>query len=113
MPIDLAPYDLMLRDWGSSAQLRIATDGHSVSDTTTFPISVIPQTVQLTHTDTLAPVHNAVRGFLVQASSLPAAMNWLGCEIIWRDRLHRIVTADDSGVGGWVHLETIALTTIP
>jgi len=108
MPIDLAPHDLVLQDWGCPAVLRKATDlldPHPVSE---YEVTVIPQTVRLTPSDTIAAVQGESRTFLIQAVALPESLRWLDCELLVESLAHRIITAEDSGTGGWVLLETHA-----
>ena len=108
MPIDLAPYDLILHDWGRPALLRQAADCLASGPTIEHPIIVIPQTVRLSQTDTIAAVLGESRHFLIQADALPESLQWLNCELLIDALPHRIIAAEDSGAGGWVLLETHA-----
>ena len=108
MPIDLAPYDLILHDWGRPACLRQSTDGLAPSSSIEHPVIIIPQTVRLAQTDMIAAVQDESRHFLIQADDLPATLQWLDCELVIDDQTHRIIAAEDSGAGGWVLLETHA-----
>ena len=108
MPIDLAPYDLILHDWGRPALLRQAADGLGSNSAIEHPVIVISQTVRLSQTDTIAAVQGESRNFLIQASALPAALQWLDCELVIDSLAHRIIAAEDSGAGSWVLLETHA-----
>ena len=108
MPIDLAPYDLILHDWGRPAFLRQAADGLNPSPAIEHPVIVIPQTVRLSQTDTIAAVQGESRHFLIQAHALPDSLQWLDCELLIDSLSHRIIAAEDSGAGGWVLLETHA-----
>ena len=109
MPIDLAPHDLVLQDWGRRALLRRAANGHELSSAVQHPVTVIPQTVHLAHTDMIAAVQGETRTFLIQSSELPESLRWLDCELIIDRFSHRVISAEDSGTGGWVLLETHAL----
>ena len=108
MPIDLAPHDLVLQDWGRPAVLRKATHPLGSSPHIEHAITVIPQTVRLTQSDTIAAVQGESRTFLVQAADLPESFQWLDCELIVDSQPHRILAAEDSETGGWVLLETHA-----
>lgn len=108
MPIDLAPYDIILHDWGRPALLRLATDCLASGPVIEHPVIIIPQTVRLAQTDMLAAVQGESRHFLIQADDLPATLQWLDCELVIDNQPHRIITAEDSGAGGWVLLETHA-----
>ncbi len=108
MPIDLAPYDLILHDWGRPALLRQATDGLDTSPVIEHPVILIPQTVRLSQTDMIAAVQGESRHFLIQAKALPGSLQWLDCELLFDGQSHRIIAAEDSGAGGWVLLETHA-----
>ena len=106
MPIDLAPHDLVLQDWGCPAVLRRATEGAAASPVVGYEVSVIPQTVRLTQSETIAAVQECSRHFLIQSTALPGSLNWLECELVIENEVHRIISAEDSGTGGWVLLET-------
>jgi hypothetical protein len=108
MPIDLAPYDLILSDWGRPAILRQAADGLPAGPVIEHPVMIIPQTIRLSQTDTIAAVEGESRNFLIQADALPASLEWLDCELLVDNFPHRIIAAEDSGAGGWVLLETHA-----
>ena len=108
MPIDLAPYDLILHDWGRPACLRKATDCLAPSPVIEHPVIVIPQTVRLSQTDTIASVQGESRHFLIQAQAIPESLQWLDCELVVDGLPHRIVATEDSGAGDWVLLETHA-----
>lgn len=108
MPIDLAPYDLILQDWGRAALLRKAADRLDSNPLVEHPVMVIPQTVRLSQTDTIASVQDRVHNFLIQASALPGDLQWLDCELLVDHLPHRITSAQDSGSGGWVLIETHA-----
>lgn len=108
MPIDLAPYDLILHDWGRSALLRKAADGLDPCPSIEHPVIIIPQTVRLSQTDMIAAVQGESRHFLIQAGALPESLQWLDCELLFDSLSHRIIAAEDSGAGGWVLLETHA-----
>ena len=108
MPIDLAPYDLILHDWGRPALLRQATDGLDTSPVIEHPVIIIPQTVRLSQTDIIAAVQGESRHFLIQAHALPDSLQWLDCELLVDSLPHRVIAAEDSGAGGWVLLETHA-----
>lgn len=108
MPIDLAPHDLVLQDWGCPAVLRRAIDVAVASPEVGYEVTLIPQTVRLTQSETIASVQGDARCFLIQSTALPTSLDWLDCELIVRDRVHRIVSVEDSGTGGWVLLETHA-----
>ena len=108
MPIDLAPYDLILHDWGRPAFLRQAADGLNPSPAIKHPVIIIPQTVRLSQTDMIAAVQGESRHFLIQAHALPDSLQWLDCELLVDSLSHRIIAAEDSGAGDWVLLETHA-----
>ncbi len=108
MPIDLAPYDLILHDWGRPALLRQAADVLASGPVSEHPVVVIPQTVRLSQTDIIAAVQGESRHFLIQAEALPAPLQWLDCELVIDTLPHRIIAAEVSGTGGWVLLETHA-----
>ena len=110
MPIDLAPHDLVLQDWGCPAVLRLAALGLDSSSSVPHDVCVIPQTVRLTQTDTIAAVQGESRTFLIQATALPESLRWLDCELIVDTQVHRVIAAEDSGTGGWVLLETHAVS---
>lgn len=108
MPIDLAPYDLILGDWGRPAFLRQATDCLTPGPVIEHPVIIIPQTIRLSQTDTIAAAEGESRNFLIQAEALPASLQWLDCELLVDNLPHRIIAAEDSGASGWVLLETHA-----
>ena len=108
MPIDLAPYDLILQDWGRPAFLRQAADDLAPSPAIEHSVILIPQTVRLSQTDMIALVQGESRHFLIQADSLPDSLQWLDCELLVDSLPHRVIAAEDSGAGGWVLLETHA-----
>ncbi len=108
MPIDLAPYDLILHDWGRPALLRKAADCLDPSPSIEHPVILIPQTVRLSQSDTIAAVQGESRHFLIQAQALPDSLQWLDCELLVDSLPHRVIAAEDSGAGGWVLLETHA-----
>ena len=108
MSIDLAPYDLILHDWGRPAFLRQATDCLASGPVSEYPVIIIPQTVRLSQTDMIAAVQGESRHFLIQAPALPESLQWLDCELLVDTLPHRIIAAEDSGAGGWVLLETHA-----
>ena len=110
MPIDLAPHDLVLQDWGCSAVLRRATDVALSGLAEGHEVTVIPQTVRLTQSDTIAAIQGVTRHFLIQSTALPEPLSWLDCELVVEDQIHRIVSTEDSGTGGWVLLETHTLS---
>ena len=111
MPIDLAPHDLVLQDWGCPAVLRRATDVAVANPEMGYEVTVIPQTVRLTQSETIASVQGEIRYFLIQSTALPTSLDWLGCELVVRDRVHRIISIEDSGTGGWILLETHATSS--
>ncbi len=106
MPIDLAPHDLVLQDWGCPAVLRRVTDVAITSPAVGYEVTVIPQTVRLTQSETIASVQGISRHFLIQSTALPESLNWLDSELIIDGQAHRIISTEDSGTGGWVLLET-------
>ncbi len=108
MPIDLAPYDIILQDWGRPALLRKATDCLDPHPVIEHPVIVISQTVRLSQSDTIAAVQGESRYFLIQAQALPPSLQWLDGELIVDGLPHRIIAAEDTGAGGWVLLETHA-----
>ena len=108
MPIDLAPYDLILHDWGRPALLRQAADCLASGPVIEHPVIIIPQTVRLSQTDMIAAVLGESRHFLIQAHALPDTLQWLDCELLVDSLPHRVISAEDSGAGGWVLLETHA-----
>ena len=110
MPIDLAPHDLVLQDWGRPAVLRLAEHPLDSGPIVEHDVSVIPQTVRLTQTDTIAAVQGESRTFLIQATALPESIRWLDCEILVDALVHRVIAAEDSETGGWVLLETHAVS---
>lgn len=108
MPIDLAPYDLILQDWGRPAVLQMASDCLGSHPVIEYRVTVIPQTVRLSQTDTLAAVQNHFRAFLIQSNELPESLQWLDCELIVDNDPLRVIAAEDSGSGGWILLQTFA-----
>lgn len=113
MPIDLAPHDLVLQDWGCPAVLRRALDVAPDSPSAGHEVTVIPQTVRLTQSDTIAAIQGETRHFLIQSTALPESLSWLDCELVVEGQIHRIVSAEDSGTGGWIMLETHTLSPRP
>ena len=111
MSIDLAPHDLILQDWGRPAVLRRATYPLDPLPPLEHAVTVIPQTVHLTQTDTIAAIQGVSRNFLIQADELPSPLHWLDCELLVDQLVHRVVTAEDSQTGGWVLLETHAVSS--
>ena len=111
MPIDLAPHDLVLQDWGCPAVLRQASDVIQAGPAVEYEVTVIPQTVRLTPSETIASVQSDSRHFLIQSSTLPDLLNWLDCVLVVEDQIHRIISTEDSGTGGWVLLETHTLAS--
>jgi hypothetical protein len=110
MPIDLAPHDLVLQDWGCPAVLRRASDVEAASSPAGYEVTVIPQTVRLTQSETIAAIQEDSRHFLIQSAALPDSLSWLDCELIVEQQIHRIISTEDSGTGGWVLLETHAIS---
>ena len=90
--------------------LRLAALGLDSSPSVPHDVSVIPQTVRLTQTDTIAAVQGESRTFLIQATALPESLRWLDCELLVDTQVHRVIAAEDSGTGGWVLLETHAVS---
>jgi len=113
MPIDLAPHDLVLQDWGCPAVLRRAIDVAPDSPSAGHDVTVIPQTVRLTQSDTIAAIEGETRHFLIQSTALPLSLKWLDCELIVEGQVHRIISTEDSGTGGWILLETRTLSPRP
>lgn len=109
MPIDLAPHDLVLQDWGRPAVLRKSPTGLASPPVIDHAVTVIPQTVRLTPTDTIAVISGESRTFLIQAIDLPEPLRWIDCELVIDNATHRVIAAEDSETGGWVLLETHAL----
>ena len=63
-----------------------------------YEVTVIPQTVRLTPSETIASVQSESRHFLIQSSTLPDSLNWLDCELVVEDQVHPYGKDEKRGV---------------